>query len=126
MTRQEIFDKVISGLAAQGWKQSTYKNPLTGVPSCRYRGDGGTKCAIGHLIPDDLYRPDLENMVVYSKDVKEVLEKANIFPDNDGYFWAFLADLQDAHDSLDSSTPEGMKLAMARFARVQKLVFNGA
>lgn len=48
MTAQEVFDTAVRGVIEQG------------VPSydgvrCLYRGPNGTKCAAGHLIPDDLY-----------------------------------------------------------------------
>lgn len=29
---------------------------------CLYRGPGGAKCAVGVLIPDDLYDPEMENV----------------------------------------------------------------
>jgi len=32
--------------------------------SCRYRGPNGTKCAIGCLIPDSEYVPQMENLIV--------------------------------------------------------------
>jgi len=54
MTNQEIFDKVLNALREQG------------IPSrndygtCMYRGNHDLKCAIGHLIPDELYTPDIE------------------------------------------------------------------
>lgn len=30
--------------------------------NCMYRGPNGLKCAIGHLIPDELYSPEMEGM----------------------------------------------------------------
>jgi len=33
--------------------------------SCRYRGEGGTKCAIGLHIPDDVYCPEMESRNAY-------------------------------------------------------------
>lgn len=27
---------------------------------CRYRGEGGAKCVVGHTIPDDAYEPGME------------------------------------------------------------------
>jgi len=49
MTAQELFDTVAAHLITQG-KQSLGTDVF-----CKYRGDGGLKCAIGCLIPDDKY-----------------------------------------------------------------------
>jgi hypothetical protein len=54
-TRQEIFDYVVQRLLQQG------KRSMTGEEGCKYRGDGGTRCALGWLIPDDLYRPEMDD-----------------------------------------------------------------
>lgn len=48
MTPQEMFDKAYLGVIAQGRKS---EKPNGG---CAYRGAQGSKCGIGHLIPDDL------------------------------------------------------------------------
>jgi len=55
LTKQEIFDTVYNGLAAQGFKQSV------DTVGCSYRGRDDTKCAFGHLIPDEQYSSFLEN-----------------------------------------------------------------
>lgn len=54
MTKQEVFDKVVRGLASQG-----YQTSMRGG-TCKYRGEGGRKCALGHLIPDALYVPCMD------------------------------------------------------------------
>ncbi len=59
MTKQEIFDKVKAHLLAQG------KRAVNGDGNCMYRGMDGTKCAVGCLIPDELYTPLLENHSAY-------------------------------------------------------------
>lgn len=47
MTRQEMFDRAVRGLAAQGWVASR-------APSgaCLYNGPNGRRCAWGHVDPD--------------------------------------------------------------------------
>ena len=35
---------------------------MNGPYSCRYRGPDGTACAVGCLIPDELYDPLIENV----------------------------------------------------------------
>lgn len=48
MTRQEAFDIMVKHLRQQGCRAIS-----NGV--CRYRGDNGTKCAVGALISDEQY-----------------------------------------------------------------------
>src|SRR5687767_5712675 len=55
MDKQTIFNAMWTGLSGQGWKRSIADG------SCLYRGPGGLKCAVGHLIPDALYDPGMED-----------------------------------------------------------------
>lgn len=51
-TNEKIRDHLTQQKArAMGGSQGT---------SCRYRGDNGTMCAVGCLIPDELYHPHME------------------------------------------------------------------
>ena len=64
VNQQEIFDKVASHLITQG-VQATYRpliNQGDSYPSCAYRGDNGTMCAAGCLIPDEEYEKDFESL----------------------------------------------------------------
>lgn len=56
LTQQQAFNIVWNGLKAQGWKKSLSPDGHR----CRYRGAEGRKCALGHLIPDDLYFRDMD------------------------------------------------------------------
>ena len=67
MTPQEIFDHVCSNLIAQG------KPSVNSKRKCMYRGDGGFKCAVGWLIPDEGYTPDLELKSVWFEQVQDAL-----------------------------------------------------
>ena len=58
MTEQEIFDTVLAHLREQG------EAATSAGGSCRYRGANGTACAIGCLIPDELYDPMIEGLGV--------------------------------------------------------------
>lgn len=51
---QEIFTFVVEALKAQG------KRAIDDHGHCRLRGEGGTKCAAGFLIPDSEYSPELD------------------------------------------------------------------
>lgn len=53
-TIQEIFNQVYLGIIKQG-KPSVDKDGY-----CVYRGEDNCKCAVGFLIPDDEYDPEME------------------------------------------------------------------
>ena len=55
MDTQAVVDKVLKHLWDQG--KCSYQ-PYIGA--CAYRGEDGTKCAIGILIPDEIYLPEME------------------------------------------------------------------
>lgn len=107
MTAQEIFDKVTTHLLTQN-RQSRKDIFNTGYESCAYRGDDGLMCAVGVLIPDELYDPRFEGLC-------PPLNYSDVCaPDLDRRFWfvdvlkqigiaeqdlGLLADLQSIHDS---------------------------
>lgn len=65
LTLQEIFDRVVRHARKQGCKSLGMWKP--GHPgACAYRGDGGTKCFMGALIPDEVYDPRIEGCSVPS------------------------------------------------------------
>ncbi len=47
---QAAFDKAVHGILAQGGRSLAYIN---GRLTCAYRGEGGKKCAVGHLLSDE-------------------------------------------------------------------------
>lgn len=51
---QEVFDIVVNHLFTQG------RPAYDGVQGCMYRAPDGLRCAVGVLIPDDLYDPEFE------------------------------------------------------------------
>ena len=63
MTRQEIFDKVVKHLLAQGAKSVTYRESGDQF-RCLYRGPNGLMCAVGCLIPDEEYGEWMEDLPV--------------------------------------------------------------
>ena len=57
-TKQEIFDYIVKALFAQGEPSvSSYDFGLI----CVYRSASGLKCAVGHIITDDQYSPEMDN-----------------------------------------------------------------
>lgn len=59
MTQQEIFDKVVHHLFKQG-------KPATDLGACRYRTQDGLSCAVGCLIPNELYSVEIEHKSVHT------------------------------------------------------------
>lgn len=88
MTKQEMFNKVAAWLTRPGFTQSKKDNGF-----CAYRGVDGNKCAIGILIPDCKYSPNLEGKSAY----EECISVAAGIPEG-GQGLAF--DLQVIHDSV--------------------------
>ncbi len=95
ITLQEMFDRAVLGVVTQG------KPSVTAVAAvdrilCMYRGEAGTKCAVGHLINDAVYTPELENKGCRSKIVQAALEQSiGELPENST---GLLVNLQRAHD----------------------------
>lgn len=115
MTHQEIFDTVLTKLRAQGVR-STGKNDH-GITRCRYRGEEGLKCAVGHLIPDNFYNPDMEYMTVY-----EIMSHYNFWLPHDA--GQLLEQLQQAHDDALQYGLPAWEYAMREVAREEGLTYT--
>lgn len=115
MKNQEIFETVSRHLFTQG------KRSVSGSgSSCLYRGPNGTSCAVGFLIPDDQYNPDMEFMgvdrlIANFVDTTPVLKslKRNV---------GLLGHLQSAHDgTLNWHSSECMRGRLKVVGRLFKL-----
>jgi hypothetical protein len=113
---QKTFDTVVQHLRKQG------KRALTDKGGCAYRGLGGTKCAVGVLIPDDKYSESMEGL------------SANLLIAN-GYVDVFscnltlLESLQSIHDDKLSWWAKGGfseygERRLANLARTHLLVYT--
>ncbi len=89
MTNQEVFTKVLTHLRQQG-----YASVHQTMSMCMYRSDFGDMCAVGCLIPDDLYSPSIEEMTID----QVIASNINIQVLFDGVSQELLVDLQLAHD----------------------------
>ena len=134
MNRQQVFDAVVHHLAKQG-KRSTFTRPGQGFSMCRYRGYGGLKCAIGALIPDELYHPRLEGSLpstwlshFKNPEIYPVSEHSHTHKVAEHFqktfyknVWqvAFLFGLQGCHDV--SGDVEQLRYNLTRFANKYKL-----
>lgn len=65
LTNQQIFDRVAEHLLRQACKSVRGGGNDSGVDQeCAYRGADGRRCAIGCLIPDELYNGSIEGTAV--------------------------------------------------------------
>lgn len=102
--KQKIFDQCVRGLASQDYQRSTSGG------TCQLRGRWGRKCALGWLIPDDMYAPKMEfHPVLYAT---EIITGA---PSHDCEPMEFLMELQNAHDF--GETPTSMCSTLCNIAR---------
>lgn len=129
MNRQELFEKAARGLLAQDGR-STRSNEKGEVLGCAYRGPNGRKCAIGHLIPDELYSSGMEcrsaygvlgmngNVLITARD--QLRAHLGIETEDDV---RFLSDLQQVHDSCWFW--DNIKDHLALFAQKNRLKMPG-
>ena len=120
MTPQEVFDKVARHLLTQN-ERSTISEPINDQIRgmhirtwCAYRSPRGLKCAVGCIIPDDVYTPDIEG-----DSIRVLIDRAAGASSRNGFSLtdkqtAFFRDIQDSrhllsklqsmHDVEDPST----------------------
>lgn len=94
---QDVFNKVISGLKNQHWKQSVVSQ-WNANNVCKYYSDVG-RCAIGHLMSND----ELDKFYYYECLVDDLIEKHGWqvpgIPNPTEDDIHFLMKLQRAHDT---------------------------
>lgn len=99
MTNQEAFSAV--------WRHFITNN---GMPSldcggCRYRGEGGAKCAFGVLLPDEWYNANFEGHgATHVLDILKY-DGCTVF---DATNRTLLLDLQHAHDRVAKYQAQGV------------------
>lgn len=114
MNNQEILNIVYPALMKQGTKSVT--PPERNVMArCLYRGPCGTKCAVGHLIPDYVQISDAENSLPICDDSMNKLLRGVLGQDTD---FVFLKECQYIHDNHD---PEQWSADFERLASLNKL-----
>lgn len=112
-TNQIVYDKVCAHLAAQKTRSMT-------ANGCAYRGTLGRSCAVGCLIPDEIYDPDMDQSVGGSFGLKLSLN-VNIlvqrFPAVQKLFagvdLGLLKRLQETHDNSDNIKTDLYSIAQA-------------
>jgi len=109
MTRQEMFDRAVRGLRAQGWAQCMQ----TAHAGCAYENDLGQRCAWGH-VDTSLSRIDPSVYTLYNRG-QGVAGQLSLIDAG----WA--QQLQNVHDSYP--LPEEMEAAYRIFADTHNLHF---
>ncbi len=94
MSIQEAFDRMVRGLAAQGWRRSRTTEDGT---ACLYRGPEGWKCAVGQLIDDETARAWDSRAGNFSSGISKVFA-AGLCDFPDPSLLAFISTAQDKHD----------------------------
>jgi len=96
---QEVFDHVIKHLVQQG--QRCYHLNHNHHDICLYRSPEGLSCAVGCLMSDEEYHPDMEGA-----DVRNLIRRFDQIKWMDDYL-PLLGDLQDLHDEERTWNDEG-------------------
>jgi hypothetical protein len=97
LNKQEAFDKAVRGIILQG-------GPSIAGVDCLYRGPDGRKCAIGHLIPDDVYDPEMEGRGITTTATTSRIRKFLVSQGWDSVEDIyFLLGLQEIHDNASMS-----------------------
>lgn len=92
MNKQEAFDTVVKHLYSM---KGQSLGLIDGEKACAYRGGDGARCAIGCLIPDELYEAGMEGL-----SARRLLQQfAGVKELFDGVDSEFLLDLQLIHDT---------------------------
>lgn len=113
---QAAFTRVVIGLRKQGWKRSQNEN------GCVWRSDDGCRCALGHLMNDEvpvgaLY---LEDALEYVESpFREYVEGRVMFDPNDSAAYFIRQIMLKAHDQ--SGEPSEMEQRFRRIAADRKL-----
>jgi hypothetical protein len=138
MNRQEIFDKVAKHLLTQNAPATVvYDGPDGDVLHCVYRSPAGLKCAVGVLIPDELYHPGIEgsgpNVVPGSGTDhlwRPILKHLQIEEDDEGICiftddLGFLCGLQEIHDhAAQGGGVDGWPAELKEFAETNGLEYR--
>ena len=91
-TKQQTFDTVKKHLLEQ------QKKALNTINGCCYRAPDGSKCAVGCLIPDEFYSPDLEGYSIWIRNYNATKGPTHLMIQL-GHDLVLLRDLQQCHDS---------------------------
>ena len=119
MTRQEMLRTAAEGLAAQGFTRARSEGG-----TCVFRGVKGAKCAVGHIVSDELLQKardiDDTTMDPRTDTLLELMRSEGLIAADDK---KFLSGLQRVHDTAE--TPDQMKYGLKLFASFNDLGIPG-
>lgn len=119
MNLQLMFDDVTRHLLTQKKRSVLRGRECSGADVCAYRDQDGLMCAIGSIVPDNLYKEEFENSTVssliYTIEAQHLVahwqEKYDIEDLN--VFRNFATELQGIHDDQD---PQLWQMYLKEFA----------
>jgi hypothetical protein len=122
--KQDLFDRIVTHCFNQGFQS------VDDTGSCMYRGEEGRSCAVGCLIPDEMYDPSIERKIYDMFNVSDNSYREAIYEYLGGEEHVkFLRLMQLAHDNTENwATEETLRKAFAHVAHDFKLntdVFEG-
>jgi len=124
MSPQEIFDTVAAHLFTQG------RQAVSRDGTCQYRTEDGLKCAVGCLIRDEDYNPEIEDLPAFNTRVLDRLPfkvDVEVEVEVDGPEFSvcsLLQSLQRVHDhEPDWASTHAMRTALAYVAERYHLKF---
>lgn len=104
MNIQQIFDKVYVHLLTQNARSADESG-------CLYKNPAGLKCAVGCLIPDEFYDPDIEGASTRNKLLENILIKS--LGELSSEKLNLLDQLQQLHDDTPVTSWEGLLKKLA-------------
>ena len=117
MTKRAVFNTAAKHLLTQNCKS------VDDFGCCLYRGNNGTSCAVGVLIPDELYHKELEgNFDRFPRFLAEHFpgnSKAIALAKLTHKYEVLLEKLQLIHDKL---LPEEWRTALDKLAKEEKII----
>ena len=122
MEQQEIFDIVSRHLLTQ----MQVSRPVGQTEGCAYRGGDGLKCAVGILITDEEYRPEMDTGQFVDGPADTTVNSLfvrNLLPERLRPHMVFLEELQSIHDTYH---PHCWFDQLAGFAERHNLEFRHA
>lgn len=99
MNNQEMFDII--------WKRA--KTPVKalikfgteGHARCQYRASEGYKCFIGECIPDEMYKPDMEDYTTFAALTYKFPEIKQLFNNVDRMFFDLIQNIHDIRNETE-------------------------
>lgn len=121
---QKAIDTMYKGLAAQDWKPSIFVG-VGGDVKCKYRGINGRKCAVGHLIPDEQYKLELEMLLPSVDHEMQVFMIDHCGLEHANYnVFALLREYQRIHDRHSFGDTDGMQETFEKYTLDCGFVIN--